>query len=330
MKRKCIVNPASGNGRTGEQWQSIQRALEQTLGGCDVVFTRAVDDAALLTHRALYDEGYDHIIAIGGDGTLSEVVNGFFVNDHPVNPNAVLSFVPSGTGSDVARTLNIPTDKHAAIAHIASRLAQGGVVNAEQRLGEQRLDVGKLSYQMRNGEPFTMYFLNVASFGLGGVVVRHINSHAGRKLKQFGGKIAFSLATLAALTRYHNQTVRLSIHEPSGAVQTLESPVCLVAVANGRFFGGGMMIAPDALIQDGVLDVVVVGDIATAKLMRSFPTIYRGKHLNIQGVQSFRATKIIAEPLTSAPERVLLDVDGEAPGHLPATFEVLPSLLRFV
>lgn len=313
MRHKIILNPASGNGRTGKTWHDTERLLTQHLGAFDaandVVFTRAVKDATLLTLDALRD-GYDHVIAIGGDGTFSEVVNGFFVNDRPVNPDAAVSFIPSGTGSDIARTLGIPTDREQAVKHITSRLAQA----------PRLLDLGKLSFFRLDDTPFTMYFANIASCGMSGIVVRHINRAS--FLKKFGGKVAFFLASASALVAYRNKSVRISVD----GVFIRELPIRAIAVANGQYFGAGMHVAPDAQPDDGLFDIVVMGNISRLQAAWKLSHLYTGTHLHDADVFSMQGKHVFIEPIGNEP--VLLDVDGEGPGRLPATLRVLPNMLR--
>jgi diacylglycerol kinase (ATP) len=141
-----------------------------------------------------------------------------------------------------------------------------------------------------------------------------------------GGTASFFLATVRAAVRYRNQRVRLVLDDKEE--EALELTINNVAVANGRYFGGGMHIAPDALLDDGIFDVVAVGDVNALDMLRDGAKLYRGKHLGLPKVVVRRARKIEARPLDSVD--ILLDVDGEAPGALPATFEILPAALPLV
>lgn len=315
LKRKVIVNPASGNGRTGSAWQETERYLRKTLGDVDISFTRAVKDATILTTQALREGSYEHIIAVGGDGTLSEVVNGFFVNDYPVNPRAALSYIPSGTGSDIAKTLGIPANKEQAIMRIA------GLVTDNSR---QMLDVGKLTYKRLDNTDFTGYFLNVTSFGMSGNVVRHINRAS--FLKRFGGKIAFYISSMLSLGQYTNKSVHLRVEQEGRIVLDENIDTRLIAIANGRFFGGGMIIAPNAAPNDGVFDVVIIEHLNAIETAIKFQKIYTGSHLDDAAVRVVRGTYISA----TSDETVWIDADGEFPGKLPLTIDILPTILPFV
>ena len=313
---RVIVNPASGSGRTGTTWSQHEPYLRTMLGdaGIDVVFTRAVRDASIMAHQALKD-GYDHIIAVGGDGTFSEIVNGFFINDRPVNPQAAVSFIPSGTGSDIARTLHLPADKNDAIKRIAKQKA----LNTPQML-----DVGKVQYTRFDNTPFTGYFCNVLSFGMGGEVVQHVNQ-AGW-LKRFGGKITFLTSSLLTLLTYTNKNVRLKIFHDDVQIADEIVNTRIIAVANGKYFGGSMMIAPEASPNDGLFDIVTVENLSALGAARKMPLIYTGDHIGDASVRAFRGNRIIAE----STENVLIDADGEGPGKLPLEIEVLPHVLPFI
>lgn len=325
MPIKIIVNPASGNGRTGKTWNTYEVFLRTFFDEVEVSFTRAEQDAVIITHQAL-EQGFDHVIAVGGDGTMSEVVNGFFVNGKPVNPNAIVSFIPSGTGSDIARTLNLPIDKNQAIKRIAERKAKNII---------QFLDIGKIEYKRFDGSDFTGYFCNALSFGMGGEVVKRVNKAS--FLKRFGGKITFNVASLLTLLSYTNKEVRLQVfHENAADKRCIADEtmnVRIVAIANGRFFGGSMMIAPEAAPDDGLFDIVTVENLSAFGAARKLPLIYTGAHIGDPSVRAFRGNLIIAEGLNgmninSAP--ILIDSDGEGVGMLPLRIELLPRVLPLV
>lgn len=311
---KVIVNPASGNGLTGKTWAAHEQFLRSFLPNADISFTRAAKDASVMAHQALR-EGYRHIIAVGGDGTFSEVVNGFFVNGRPINDEARISFIPSGTGSDIARTLGIPTDKNAAIKSIAERLRNDAC---------QMLDVGKVQYKRFDNTDFTGYFCNVISFGMGGDVVRHVNNASW--MKHFGGKVTFLTASLLTLLTYKNKNVRLQVFHDEEKVFDETIRARIVAVANGKYFGGSMKIAPDASPEDGLFDIVTVENLSALAAARKLPLIYTGAHIGDAAVRVLRGNRITA----TTTEHVLIDADGEGPGKLPLEIELLPRILPFV
>ena len=182
------------------------------------------------------------------------------------------------------------------------------------------VDAGKLTYTRHDGVEATAYFINIASFGVSGLVDKLVNNSS----KALGGKASFLLGVGKAALRYKNQPVRLTIDGGTPFERTLYNGV----VANARYFGGGMKVAPDAIMGDGLFDVVVMGDLGTVELARGLPKLYRGEHLSSgnRKIEVHRAKVVVAEP--AADNEVLIDMDGEQPGRLPATFEILPGVLK--
>lgn len=184
---------------------------------------------------------------------------------------------------------------------------------------EQLIDVGRATFRDAAGNVQRRYFINVSSFGVSGVVVEKVENTT----KRLGGTIAFAIGTLRALWSYRNQPVRLIV---DGELVAEKLPINTVAVANGRSFGGGMRIAPNALLNDGLFDVVVVGEAGLWSFLRDGYRLYRGTHLNLPFVQWRRGKSVIAEPCGSEP--ILIDMDGEQPGQLPVRYDILPAQLR--
>jgi diacylglycerol kinase family enzyme len=186
------------------------------------------------------------------------------------------------------------------------------------------VDVGRLDYTGPDGKGGGVrYFLNIASFGLSGVTDRYAN----QSKKRFGGKISFFAATARAMLAYDNQRVRLIFDEkPADAV---DMTISTVAVANGRYFGGGMFIAPDAELDDGFFDVVALGDMGMSDFVFKSRRLYDGSHLTMDKVSHRRAKVVRAEP-ASPGQKVELDVDGETPGVLPATFRIVPRAIDLI
>lgn len=236
---------------------------------------------------------------MGGDGTLNEAINGFFdASGEPINPGAWLAPMPIGTGGDFRKSAGIPTDVEAMVKRFAFSKPRP-------------LDVGWLEYRTRLGTAAQRAFINVASFGLGGVVDRVVNEGP----KWLGGRAAFVLGTLRAMGEYSNRPVRIRLD--GGEWTRLR--VLNLAVANGRYFGGGMRIAPRARLDDGVFDIVGMEQESWHAQLALAPALYSGDLLT-RGVFYQRARVVEAESLSAAP--VELDVDGEALGVLPARFTV--------
>lgn len=306
----AVVNPRSGGGRTGRGWRIIAAALEKELGPVRAHFTASHSTprflpAAELTRRALKD-GAQLVIAVGGDGTISEVVNGFFENGAAINPHAHLAVLNTGTGGDFRKTFDMPEDLEGCIARIGAGTTR-------------TIDLGRLTFVNEDGGEATRYFINIASFGLSGAVVRAVNRAGFSKL--FGGSFAFLWATLVTALRYRSKPVRLATD--TGFDETLNIGTC--AVANGKFFGGGMMIAPNAVPDDGLFDLIVMRDSTFGDMLAGAGSLRDGTHLTHEKITHFQARVLTATPVTAEP--VLLDVDGEAPGRLPARFEIIPAAI---
>jgi YegS/Rv2252/BmrU family lipid kinase len=302
-----VVNPRSQNGQLGRRWAAMAAQLRRQLGGFEDVLTRRPGDATRLARQAV-DSGADLVVAVGGDGTINEVANGFFRDGAPIATSAALGVLPYGTGGDFRKTAKLSRDLAG-----AARVLAAGV--------RRHIDVGRLDYTAESGQPDVRMFINIASFGISGLVDRYVNSSS----KLLGGAVSFALATARAGVLYQNQRVRLWFDDDRHGI---DRTINTVAVANGRYFGGGMMIAPDAELDDGLFDVVTIGDVSKAEMLLNSRRIYQGTHLALSAVFHQRARRLRAEPLGPSP--VHLDVDGETPGRLPATFAVLPKALSLV
>jgi len=298
-----IVNPKSQGGRLGKRWPE----LADTIGRAfpfDEVRTQGPGDATRLAREALR-AGAERVVAIGGDGTVNEVVNGFF-DEHgaAIKPDAIFALIPFGTGGDFRRTMNIPME----IADAANVIARGH---------KKQIDVGKLSLTTNAGATVLRMFANIASFGVSGVVDRLVNE-SGKKL----GRLSFMYATAKATWSYKNQRVALVFD----GKDRVEATINTVAVANGRYFGGAMLVAPNAEVDDGAFDVVAMGDLTFGDLLTSGRRLYKGTHIGMDKVSVRRARVVEAEAIEPGAV-VELDVDGESPGRLPARFELVPSAL---
>ena len=303
-----VVNPQSQGGRLGKRWPDLADTLAREFPFDDVQ-TSGPGDATRLVHEALA-AGAQRIVGIGGDGTVNEVVNGFFDEaGAPLAPDASFALIPYGTGGDFRRTLGLPTDLGEAARVIA----------ADKRT---RYDVGRLELTRRDGTRGLRMFANIASFGVSGVVDRLVNE-SGKKL----GRLSFAVATVRATWSYQNQRVELVFDgDPASRV---EATINTVAVANGKYFGGGMMVAPAAEPDDGAFDVVALGDFGFGDIVKSGRRIFKGTHVSMDKVTTRRARVVEAAPIDPGAQ-VELDVDGEPLGVLPARFELVPAALWVV
>jgi len=300
-----IVNPKSQGGKLGARWPEVSETIGRAFPFDDAL-TTGPGHATQLAREALR-AGAERIIAIGGDGTINEVVNGFFDGGQPIAPDASFGVIPFGTGGDFRKTFKLPTE----IADAAA------VIAVNERV---KIDVGKLEFTTMAGAPSTRMFANIASFGVSGVVDRLVNE-SGKKL----GRLSFMLATARATWAYKNQRVQLVLD----GKHRVEATINTVAVANGRFFGGGMLVAPNAEPDDGQFDVIAIGDLGFRALLTSGRRLFNGTHLAMDKVTARRARVVDAEGID--PGSVIeLDVDGENLGKLPARFELVPAALWMI
>jgi YegS/Rv2252/BmrU family lipid kinase len=243
------------------------------------------------------------VVSVGGEGTNNEVLNGFFEGDTPVNEEAVLGLLPSGTACDFAKVLGIPKD----IDMAADVLVHGQ---------PKSCDIGKARFAAHDERTVERFFLNVVDIGIGGETVARVN----RTTKAFGATVSYLYSFLVSLLKYKNKPVRLIVDEEDMGETVIKG----IAISNGKRCGGGMQVAPNASVDDGLFDVLVVGDISRTESLRHLPKLYGGTLMLPNKVQRRRARRISV----MSSERVLIDLDGEQPGMLPATFEVLPHAVR--
>lgn len=301
-KTAVIVNPQSAGGRTARQWPAIGISLAAKLGRCATRFTESAGHATSIA-RELLGEGYDLIIAAGGDGTVNEVANGFFdpLTGNPLRPGAALGILPLGTGGDFRRSLGI--DLRNSIDVLAGGTAR-------------HIDAGLARYKGYDNVMHSRYFVNVVSFGMGGDVAARSHNF----LSPASGKAAFLLATLETFLRYGGKRVRLTM---DGNIGSHSFPVTNVAVGNGRYHGGGMHVCPKAKIDDGALDVTVIEYLRMHELAANLPTLYSDNLYRHRKTHHFRGRRVSAE----SDETVLIEIDGEPLGMLPLEITVLPGAI---
>jgi diacylglycerol kinase (ATP) len=298
-----IVNPRSGSGLSEARWARLVAGLTDGMGPFDSVFTTRPRDATEIAQREAAG-GRRLIVAFGGDGTISETVDGILAAG--AGGATELGIIPRGTGGDFRRTLELPKD----LAEAARRVRDGTA---------RVVDAGHVHYVAHDGAAATRHFVNVASFGFSSAVASRANASS----KRLGGKVAFLGATVGALLSYDNTDVWLALDDGPRERRR----VLMAAVGNGRFFGGGMKICPRAQLDSGTLDVVVVGDLSRVDVLTKVRRLYDGSHLELESVTAATARKLVATPV-EADAVVPIELDGETPGRLPATFEVLPAALR--
>lgn len=302
-KIAAVVNPHSAGGRTARRWPELESALEHRLGP---VTTRFTDEhgAGITLTRDLLREGFDLIIAVGGDGTINEVANGFLDDNHPIRPEAALGVLPLGTGGDFRRTLEIPVNPAEAIEILANGVPL-------------QIDMGKASFRGNDGSTVNRYFVNLVSFGMGGHVAARSKNFMGR----FGGRAAFFWATVVTFLTYRGRHISLTL---DGNKNPSPFFITNVAIGNGQFHGGGMWPCPAAVMNDGVFDVTVIGYAGALSLLWRIGMLYSGEVYSHPKVSHFEASSILAES-NGATE---IEIDGEPLGTLPLEISILPRRLR--
>jgi len=294
-----LVNPASANGSTARSWPEIaHRAAAAGLQG-EALFSDGPGGIARLAERAA-GMGAKRLVVVGGDGTVNEAVNGLLGvgAGHEVE----VAVLPRGTGTDFVRTFDIPRKLDAAIA-----VARDGAV--------REIDAGRVSYRAWDGSRGHSHFANVASAGMSGAVAMRANATS----KALGGKASFLWATLAVFARWRNAEVEVEVDDVHRRGSMLD-----VIVANCEWLGGGMHMTPNAKPDDGLFDVLLIGDITKRDLVQTLPKIYRGTHLPHPRAEELRGRTVRVDASTPLP----VELDGEQPGTTPAEFEVVPRALR--
>lgn len=301
---RVIVNPRAGRGLGEADIQSLRERFRNQGLHAEFMVTAAAGHATELA-RVARSVGAEVLAVVGGDGTMNEVVQAYLDEDGKPVDGPALAVLPAGTGGDFRRTIGLSKNLDEAIGRI--------------RYGsDHRADLGVMRFTKEDGSEGRQAFLNIASFGLGGLVDRIVNASG----KRFGGTVSFYLATIEGLAKYRNQPVSMRVDgEPF-----FEGRMVNAAVCNGRYFGGGMCIAPMADPGDGRFEVVVMGDLAIPEIVAFTGRIYQGAHLGDARVHVGHGCRVDVAALTSDP--VLIDCDGEAPGRLPASFELLPGAVK--
>ncbi len=299
-----IVNPRAGNGLAGEKWPFIRDRALQRLTSFQAFFTSGPGNATHLTRQHL-QQGAGTIICVGGDGTFNEVVNGFMDEAGSLRNEARVALLPAGTCCDFSRTVHIPADLDDFF----------DLVIAERGLF---IDLGRLHFQDYCHRPCIRYFHNIISFGIGGDVVRLAKGSC--KLLGPGG--LFLRSALFSLFRQGKKRIRLRVDEGDEK----EMDVWNIAVANGNYHGGGMCMAPEAVVDDGLFHITVIGNLSPIQAFLHFPKLYDGRLRGIKQVSSLTGRQVEA----SSPQPVLLDVDGELPGYLPVHADIVPRALFMI
>ena len=300
---KVIVNPAAGGYSVDRIWPRIESRLRDIGLSFDHEHTEGKGHAIELARKAV-DDGYGYLIAVGGDGTVNEVANGILSST--AAGNTILGVVSGGTACSLARSLALPRECAAACSLLMGQ-------------GRLTIDVGVVEYQS-GGQSRRRFFINEASTGFGATIMetsRHSSKHIGSAINY----VFHVVRGLRSLFRYRNKQITLRL---GGKTETVCN--CAVVVANGGYAAGGMYLAPQAKLDDGLLDVVIAGDMGSIELLRLWPALYRGSHTTHAKIRAEKVTSISVQ----SAERVLVEADGEPLGECPASFWVMPAALTVV
>jgi len=300
LKTQVIVNPESDKGRTRKKWEKIKDALRSFIKEFKYEFTEKPLQAIEMT-RAAIKEGTEMIVGVGGDGTMNEIANGFYENRKLINPETTLGIVPSGTGCDFTKSLNIPSGLKNSLKVIT-------------QVPSALIDVGRVTFISHSGEEEERFFLNVADFGIGGEVVKKVNQNRMERKTS-----SYLRCLLSTIIKYKNKRLWINIDQE----EIPEDEYMIGAVANGRIFGKGMKIAPEALLDDGLFDFVLVKGMRLLEFFRHGWKLFAGTHLSHPKISLIRGKKIKVLQ-GEGEEDVLIELDGEQLGKLPATFEIVP------
>jgi YegS/Rv2252/BmrU family lipid kinase len=296
---KLIVNPIAGGGATNKNWPEIKQRLTAEGLQYDYEFTKGHNHATEIARKAV-DCGYSFIVVVGGDGTVNESANGILTSAN--RKNATLGVINTGTGSDYIRTLGTPSDPLEACSFL-------------KRKERFLVDVGLVEFN-KDGNRQRRFFVNYAGTGFDSEVAEATNRMP--KWRYLNSTVPYLLALFKTLACYKNKTVSLNIDE-----ECYTGRVLSVIASNGRYFGGGMKVAPMADLSDGKLDIVTVNDIGKLELLMAFPRIYKGTHVTHPKVNIVQAEKAVVVPV----ERMPVSADGELLGEGPVSFEIIPQAL---
>ena len=302
MNTAYIVNSVAAD-RSYDRWRRVQTHINNNgHHPADVRMTKALGEATRLAREAA-QSGYQMVVAVGGDGTVNEVLNGLFENGAPLDGRTVLGIVPLGSGCDLARTLGITAETSPVLKTPRSR-------------STKKIDVGRVEFTDLQGKRRTRLFINIADLGAGGLVVEKAN----RAPAILGRRPNYVWGILAAALFYRARRIKISID----ANAPIEVPTRNAIVANGRYFGRGFLAAPDAKLDDGLFDIVNVGDFGALEAVWNVPRLRNGTHLSHPKVSHYRGRRVEV----TSDENVLLEMDGDLVGTLPVTCEVIPAAIN--
>ena len=301
-KTYIILNPASAGGKTEGKKRKIITEIRTQLGnGFKISETQSEYEAIDLARDAIIS-GYKNIIAIGGDGTIHEIINGFFENGNLIDPECKLGIISSGTGQGFAQSIGLPNNLKEQITII-----KAGHSN--------KVDVGRISFSNSVHNNGIRYFANEFQVGIGGEVVKNVKSD----LKRLGGLLSYGLGTLRVAFGFEGQPMTFLIDNRI----VIENECLGAVIGNGAFTAGGMSLTPKAKMNDGLFDFLLIHNQSKVQRLKNFPKVYSGKHLASNKFSYWQASKIEI----SANSIIPMEADGEPFSFSNCSVEVLPQAL---
>jgi YegS/Rv2252/BmrU family lipid kinase len=298
-----IVNPNAGNGKGKRDWNKISSLLKAHSIIFEAIFTDSKKQAIRLSAEGI-SAGFRNIISVGGDGTMNEIVNGIFNQDSCPTTDITLALIPVGTGNDWGRMFGIPLLYESAVKTISE--------------GRKMLhDIGKVSYFVGN-KPESRYFINIAGLGFEAAVVKRTNI---QKDKGRSNKAIYFYNLLMSLVSYRNTDADLLIDG-----EEMHCKVFSINVGNGRYCGGGMRQTPEALPDDGLLDITVINGMGKIEIIRNLQILYDGTILSHPKVDGYRTKKLQVR----SGKPLFAEADGESLGHTPVEFTIIPAAINII
>ena len=307
MAGRCffVVNPHSSNGKTERLWRRLRSQFRHKISDQDFALTRYTMHASELAADAIRS-GYDRVVAVGGDGTVNEVINGFFHKDKPLSPHAGLGYLPSGTGSDLARALSL------------DRFSSEELLGLLFTAAIKPVDLGSMDFRSPDGRATQRFFLNEASVGFSADIAQTVNESN----KALGGQASFLIGVLRCLVGLKNSEMQITVD----GKPWYHGPVFFAAACNGMYFGGGMKVAPEASLDDGFFDLILVKYFTRRDVIHHISKIYRGEHLALAQVRCARCRRVEFSSESIVP----LEMDGEQPGTIPGSIRIIPRGIPFL
>lgn len=297
-KTYFILNPYAGGGRASVRWQSIEPLVKKKLPGYELLTTNSPGHATEICKDIALKGQSAKIISCGGDGTNNEIINGLFENEKLINPEIKIGFLPVGSGNDFTRTLKLPKET-------LSRLA----IIEEAHCIETK--VGMIRYMSASGDMAVRYFLNIFSFGISGYTGHLIS----KSRKNWGAKITYLANTIKGMLQFRPVSLDVICDKQN----IFAGSAITVAIANGKYFGNGLKIAPRADIHHDNFEIVIIKGMSKPRVLLKFLKVLRGSHMSDPMIVSFKGKSVSA---TSSPQDVVyIEIDGEALGHLPISCE---------